>query len=261
MEFLKNHYEKLILGVVLIALAASTAMVSMNANTGEGEAETLSSNPYEAKAEPLDLTTNMVAYERLTNITKIDLSGGHYLFNPFVWQRKPDGSLITGSQLGVNGVKVTRISPLVFSVIYADHTSGEKPRYTFRITRVNPPDGKASTLPTAMSSTLMSPGEENDHFRFLEARGAGEDTQVVLEMKKDNEQVILSRGKKFERIDGYIADLRYDPENKNFNNVREKSSVVLSGETNNIVAVDATDIVLLSPSTTLKTTLKYNAAP
>ena len=80
-------------------------------------------------------------------------------------------------------------------------------------------------------------------------------------MKKDDEQVVLPKGKTYERVEGYITELRYDAENKDFKNIREKSSLVLSGETNNVVAVTAEDVILLNPATTLKTTLKYNAAP
>ena len=257
MEFLKNHYEKLILGVIIIGLVVAAVLVSMG-----GESDDMGGTDapvYEAKAKPLDLTTNLAALSRFTESESLDFEDGHYMFNPGVWQRKPDGSFVTGAQLGPKGLKIKKIDPLKFSVTFADVSSGATPRCSMRITRVNPPGEKG--LPTGMTSTLMAVGEENDFFKFLEARPADAPTEVVLEMKKDGEEVTLPKGKTYERIEGYIAELRYDAENKDFRNIREKSSLVLSGETNNVVAVTAEDVVLLNPATTLKTTLKYNAAP
>ena len=64
MEFLKNHYEKLILGVIIIGLVVAAVLVSMG-----GESDDMGGTDapvYEAKAKPLDLTTNLAALSRFT---------------------------------------------------------------------------------------------------------------------------------------------------------------------------------------------------
>ena len=260
MEFLKNHYEKLILGVIVIGLVVAAVMVSMQAES-TGEEEMVGLGGYEAKAQPVDTTTNLLALERFANSAVLNLDEGHYLFNPDIWRRKPDGSFITCEDLGLKGVKIKEILPLVFSVKFLDTgSSSSSTRFAMQIVRVNTPDTRG-TPPTSMSTVMMSVGEENDLFRLLEVRPADAPKEVSLEMKKDGQVVTLTKGQVFERTDGYIANLRYDAENRNFNNVRELSTITLLGETNRVVTLTSNELVLLNPATTLKTTLKYNAAP
>lgn len=259
MEFLKNHYEKLVLGVIVIGLVVAAVMVSMQAESA-GEEE-MAGSGYEAKAQPVDTSTNLLALERFANSAELNLDEGHYLFNPDVWRRKPDGSFITGEDLGPKGVKIKEILPLVFSVKFLDTgSSSSSTRFAMQIVRVNAPDARG-TPPTSMSTVMMSVGEENDLFKLLEVRPADAPKEVSLEMKKDAQVVTLTKGQVFERIDGYIANLRYDAENRNFNNVRELSTITLLGETNKVVTLTSNELVLLNPATTLRTTLKYNAAP
>lgn len=260
MEFLKNHYEKLILGVVLLGLAAATFMVSRADAGGDEFGDSGFSTVVESKARPIDISTNEMALARFTNVASLNLEDEHYLFNPAVWQRRPDGSFITGHKLGPKGLVVKSVTPLKFVAMFADVNSGSTPRCTMRVTRVLPP-GEKSGFPTMTSSTLMAVGDENDDFKFEEAQWDASPKAIVLTMKKNGEQVRLEQGKSFERIEGYMAELRYDVENKNFNKVREKSALVLTGETNNVVAVSPTEVVLVNPATSLRTTLKYNAAP
>ena len=259
MEFLKNHYEKLVLGVIVIGLVVAAVMVSMQAES-VGEEE-VAGFGYETKAQPVDISTNLLALERFTNSAKLNFEEGHYLFNPDIWRRRPDGSFITGEDLGPKGVKIKEILPLVFSVKFLDTgSSSSSTRFAMQIVRVNAPDARGTT-PTSMSTVMMSVGDENDLFKLLEVRPVDAPKEVLLEMKKDAQVVTLAKGQVFERIDGYIANLRYDAENRNFNNVRELSTITLLGETNKVVTLTSNELVLLKPATTLKTTLKYNAAP
>lgn len=258
MEFLKAHYEKLILGVVLLGLAVAAWFVSA-APKGEDEFGQSAGIVYESKATGVDTSTNEVALARFNVMTNLDLENHHQLFNPNVWQRKPDGSFVTGTKLGPKGLTIKSITPLKFTVTFVDVSEGISPRCSLRINRVNPPGEKG--MPTAMTSTLMAAGEKNKYFKFLEARPPEAPAEVVLEMEKDGQTVTLAKGKSYERIEGYMAELQYSAANKNFRNVREKTPLVLSGETNNVVSVTANEIILVNPSTTLKTTLKYNAAP
>lgn len=259
MDFLKAHYEKLILGVVLLGLAVAAWFVSA-APKGEDEfGQSPGAVVFESKATPLDTSTYDVALARFNALTNLDLENQHHLFNPNVWQRKPDGSFVTGTKLGPKGLVIDSITPLLFTVTFVDVSEGISPRCSLRIQRVNAPGEKG--MPTAMTSTLMAVGEKNKYFKFLEARPPESPTAVVLEMEEDGQTVTLEKGKSYERVEGYMAELQYSAENKNFRNVREKTPLVLSGETNNVVSVTANEIILLNPSTTLKTTLKYNAAP
>lgn len=251
MKFLKDHYEKLILGLVLIGLAFGAWKVSSITVDEMQDGGVV----YEAKAEPYNTETNESALARFTNIATLDFEDAHQLFNPNVWQRKPDGSFVTGNKLGAKGVTITDIKPLVFSVTFVDVGSGATPRCSMRINRVNPPDAKGG-VPTAMTSTLMAVGDSNEFFTLKEINPPEAPTEAVLEMKGEEQPITIAKGKSYERIEGYIAELRYDVENKTFRNVREKSALVLSGETNNVMGLNAQEVILVNPATSLKTTLK-----
>ena len=259
MEFLKDHYEKLVLGVIVIGLVVAAVMVSMQAGSTDGEMDGFGST-YQGKAQPVDTSTYLMALARFSNASPLNFDEGHYLFNPDIWRRKPDGSFITGEELGPKGVKIVRIEPLISSIKFLDTGVSSSTRAALQIVRVNAPD-RRGTPPTTMSTVMMSVGEENDLFKLLEARPPEAPKEVLLEMKKDGQLVTLAKDQVFERVDGYIASLRYDAENRNFNNVREESTITLLGETNRVVTLSSNEIVLLNPATTLKTTLKYNAAP
>ena len=71
MEFLKNHYEKLILGVIVIGLVVAAVMVSMQADSAVEEE--VGGFGYQAKAQPIDISTNLLALERFSNSVELNL--------------------------------------------------------------------------------------------------------------------------------------------------------------------------------------------
>jgi hypothetical protein len=69
----------------------------------------------------------------------------------------------------------------------------------------------------------------------------------------------LSRDKPFRRVDGYMADLKYDPESKKWLNQRVGSSLKFGDDEYNIVAINQNEVVLSAKSNQKKTTLTYNS--
>ena len=92
MELLKKHYEKVVLGVVLLGLVVTAAFLPlMIASERESlrimaEAE-LARRPKELP--PLDLSEPEKLLGRLQTTLNLDLSTTHKLFNPVVWKKKP----------------------------------------------------------------------------------------------------------------------------------------------------------------------------
>src|SRR4051812_26376575 len=113
MEFLKKHYEKILLSIVLLGVAIAAgwlpfaiaeAKIVLDART-----KTL---PAPKLVKPIDLTSNEAAVSRLKEATVLSFSGAHNLFNPVVWKQKFDGTLLkvtTGNEIGLKALNIVRI--------------------------------------------------------------------------------------------------------------------------------------------------------
>src|SRR5262245_51013145 len=118
MQFLKKHYEKIVLSVVLLGLAAASAALPLMVSQAQEQIENMATSVKRAKAKPwppLDLTTNQEPIRRIEGPVRVQLAGGHNLFNPVKWLRRGDGTIrkiVTGNEMGVGALRVTKIEPL-----------------------------------------------------------------------------------------------------------------------------------------------------
>ena len=107
MDFIKKHYEKIVLSVVLLSLAVGAALLPLKVSDVRQNLEdtqaglTVRSKPKLFK--PVDLTTNEIVVKRSLNVKPFDFATPHNIFNPVEWRKKPDGGLIkmeTGTEAG-----------------------------------------------------------------------------------------------------------------------------------------------------------------
>src|SRR3954470_13356754 len=116
MEFLKKHYEKLILSIVLLGLAAVAATLPMQVNKEKESEENRKNSLIGAKVTPfppIDLSTNQAVLEKVKKPIKFDIAGKHNLFNPVPWVEKPNGELVKiQGNVGIDALHVTAIHPL-----------------------------------------------------------------------------------------------------------------------------------------------------
>jgi hypothetical protein len=71
----------------------------------------------------------------------------------------------------------------------------------------------------------------------------------------------VSKEQPFKRVDGYKAEIRYDPERKSWHDQRVGSSPLnFNNEEYKIVAISANEVVLMSPNQK-KWPIKLNSAP
>ena len=119
MDFLKKHYEKILLGVVLLGLVGAMVflpfMILHDRNQLDETRTEIIIRPVKPLA-PLDLTAESNTMRRLQLPYRLDLETTNRLFNPVQWQKAVDGSLIkieSGNEVGPGAVVVTRINALV----------------------------------------------------------------------------------------------------------------------------------------------------
>ena len=69
----------------------------------------------------------------------------------------------------------------------------------------------------------------------------------------------LSKPKPFRRVDAYMADLKYSPEGKNWQDQRVNDDLKFAGDDYIIVAINRNEVVLSAKSNQKKTTLTYDS--
>lgn len=267
MDLLKNHYEKIILSVVLLGLAVAAAYlpievskVQQSLDQTTQEVDRLPVKPL----EPMDLSTNELAVARVEKPMPVPFaSQGHNVFNPGRWVRTQDGGMAPEEDFGIDQLAATRIVPLYTRIEFLGVRSSEvSVRYQIQVTR----EASEKASDQRPKLRFMTPGERDSSkdtlFVFREVQGPPEaPTGVVIELVEEGRSVTISEDKPFEEVDGYAADLRHLTTNRNYTDQRVDSRLALSGETYIIVAIGPADVTLENVHSHKRTTIHLDAAP
>jgi hypothetical protein len=252
MEFLKNHYEKVLLSVMLLGLAVAVAflpsqMPKPRETTGPETKQNFGK---------IDLKTNELAIKRLSSFKPLELSGAHNLLNPVLWRHTKEDTLIkvSGENVGPGAVKIDRIQPLLFSLGF-DGMTGPAAQMTL-VQQTN------KNLNARGKTTLyVVPKAKQDLFKITRLIGPAENpTGVEVELKNSPDPITIEKGHPYEVVSGYVADLRYEPESLILKYQRVGDALKFDGDTNNIVEINSNSVVLSASSGT-RTLIKLNTAP
>jgi hypothetical protein len=256
MQFLKKHYEKIILCAVLLGLAA--AAIWMGAKIAEVTDEVnqpIAGPPSKTKAlVPLDLTTDMLALAQVTNPPPVVLSGEHNLFNPVTW-RKINGELVKILKTGPDALTITNIAPL-YTVIAYDHSTGDGEGYYFSVQHQNL--GKRS-----IEYAKKGIAPKSGLYIIRGIKGAPEDpTELQLEIPDAQKTVWISKGNPYKQVDGYAVDMKYDPDPRSpLLKERVNDMITLDNELYKIVEITNNLIRVQSINNTKITTILWNGNP
>jgi hypothetical protein len=265
MEFLKKHYEKIVLSVVLLGLAAAAAALPLMVSQAQQQIEDMDRGVKRSKPKPwtlLDLSTNQAAIRRVESPGKVNLAGEHNVFNPVKWVRRGDGTvrkIVTGNEIGAGALRITRIEPLDLEVTFDGvRTNANKVQYLLTITE--------ERTSNARSNQRSAPlGVKGQFFTVERVVGDPADPQaVIVRLKDDTDTITITKDQPYKRIMSYMADLTYPLGNEEFKKKRAGDRIVLKGEgfeTNKIVAINQNEVVLSTEPTGKRTTIKFNSSP
>ena len=267
MDFLKKHYEKILLGVVLIGMAVALALLPFFISSEKTKLADMKAAVLHPKVKPLtnlDLTVPEQALKRLASPAVIDFGPPNRLFNPMPWQKAADGHLIARESVGPNRIVVTNVMPLYLELtLDSVNTSEQTPQYVIGIEKQAAQ--KESQRRKTQRLCSMNPPSKNEFFTMLEVKGKPEDpSAIVVQLNDTGEKAVISKDKPFRRVDGYTADLHYDLEKKTWKNRRVNSGPLsFNGEEYNIVAINQNEVVLSAKQNGKKWAIKANptAAP
>jgi hypothetical protein len=260
MDFIKKHYEKILLGVVLVGLAVAVVFLQFLVSSEQSKLNELTSNVLNPRVKPLtniDLTMLDSSLKRMATPATIDFGPPNRLFNPMPWQKGVDGHIIPSQKVGPTAVTVTNIVPLYLRLtLDSVNTSDSGPKYVIGIEK------QAAVIPSQRTKkqtySSLNPPSKNDTFTMVDVKGKpDEPSQIIVQLNDTTERAIITKDKPFSRVDGYMADLRYDPEKKNWPDKRVGAVLPFNGEDYKIVAINASEVVLSAPNQK-KWTIRYS---
>src|SRR5580704_6402976 len=109
MDFIKKHYEKIILSIVLLGLVGALLVLPFLISGDQSRMKDLTDTIITTRIAPLpdlDWTRQSNATARLDSPTEFDFSTTNKLFNPVEWQRTADNRIVKASYMGVQAAAV-----------------------------------------------------------------------------------------------------------------------------------------------------------
>jgi hypothetical protein len=269
MQFIKKNYEKVLLGLVLVGLAAVAVflllMVGSERQKQEERRNRIINRPVNPLAE-VDLSGVDTLLKRGQSVIALNFSDNtHKIFNPVRWQRTTDGRFVKNPPgQSLEKMEIVKITPLHFEIrLETINVSESATRYGFIVVQpaASRPNFRGARSHYASIGEKKEYGENKEAFVLVEATGNPENPEVVLEMIDAEQKITVAKEKPFRRVDGYTADLKFAPENRNFPNRRVGDRITVAGEAYNIVAITESEVVLSAESNKKKWTIKYSVTP
>lgn len=266
MEFIKKNYEKVILSIVLIGLIgvlvgmwfvimADKQRTADNTNSVIGTPKAL---------PPLDMSRQDAVLALLQQPPQLNFSETNKLFNPVQWMKAPDGHLIklsTSHQYGPGAAVVTKITPLYFVIrLESVETNLSAPHYKISV------EHQASPFP-AMRHAIPHYAGLGDTvsgvFKIIQVTGPPDDPTALNLQLPSGEKIIVKSDQPFQRVEGYSADIKYEPPNAtaservNATGLRIGDQINFAGDQYNIIDINQNEVRLLAQSNQKKYTLQY----
>jgi hypothetical protein len=210
----------------------------------------------------LDLSLPDAVLKRMAAPALVDFSAPNKLFNPMPWQKAADGHLIKvdATNVGPNAVTITKMTPLYLKLSLDSVTLLEAgPRYVIGIEKEAAPNLRDRPK----TQKYCSLNTKNETFTLRDVKTPADNptnVTVVLELNDTKQRAVVSREQPFRRIDGYVVDLKYGPENKTWTNKRIGAPLSFNGQDYNIVAINENEVVLSAKSNQKNWTVKYSAS-
>ncbi len=263
MLFLKRHYEKIILSLVLLGLVGTAVWLLHALGEATEKVQSASGNPPPPKVyKGVSLTNTIMALENLKAPPPLILSGEHNLFNPVTWKKKYDGTLIkiaSGKEEGPDALTIVKINPLHFTINY-EKAAGSG--YYLGVTReaaATPGERKKKQVYISLPTDARK-----DFFTVRSITGTGDDVSISLEVLVAKGKTIfttITPTQSYDRIDGYSIDLRYDLESgKDWKEKRIDDIIYFYGDAYKIVYIDENEVRIMANSNAKQTTIKWKAA-
>lgn len=275
MDFLKKHYEKVLLGLVLLGLAAGAVFLILMIPTERAALRAQSEEIIKRPAKPLealDLSQATALIGRTGGGNCLDLATSNKVFNSLPWLRKGEDNntlqkMALGNEIGIEAVQVTGIRPLYTTIAFESvrpaPAEGGEWRYDLTVEKEAAAKAAQRTrkhIPAALNG-------KTETFVIREIKGPVDNpSELVIELVETGERVSVSKDKPYKHVDGYMADFKYPPDNKTWKDQRVGAGgpgtvpITISGESYIVVAIGKNEVVFSAKSNNKKTPRPFAAA-
>lgn len=252
MEFLKKHYEKILLSVVLLGLGVAAGYLPILVKEAEAEskieATAQRSHSNTNSLPPIDFSKENKALQYMTNPLLLNLSDEHRLVNPFTWKVKADGTYIKVQKEGAEALQIKNNRPQ-YTVISYDRSGGAANGY-FLTTQQQ--SGKRSP-----EFLKLNEKSKSGLFTLRQVEGPSEEPTAVIIELTDGEKVTLTKAAPLQRVDSYVTDLFYPPDNKDFKDKKVNDQLPFAGDVYKIVYITNNEVRVQSNQTRKQTTITW----
>jgi hypothetical protein len=259
MDFIKKHYEKILLSVVLLGLVGALVFMALIIPSEQQKVRDIGEGIIGGRVVALtnlDWTERSNVIERLQSPYQLDFETTNRLFNPVDWERTVDGRLRKSSGTGPQAAFFTSIKPLYTALTLDSIQANELgARYVVGVER----QAAAAPYLRAKQQRFVSLDDvKKDVFTLLRVIGPPENPDyLVLRLADSGQEIQVSKSKPYRRADGYTADIKYDPDNRNWTGQRIGNHLKFAGDDYTIVDINSNEVVLLAQSNQKKWTLRY----
>lgn len=262
MQFLKKNWEKVLLGLVGFGLVVAVGFLPVMVANERARLVDLRNSILTRPVKPLE-SVNLAPFDavlsRAATPIHLDFSTTNKLFNPVRWLRAVNGSIFpspAGREL--EKLEITKITPLYLVISLESITPSDLgTRYGIVVNRQ-----AAQRAGQRRRQYFVSKGDKKEAFTLVNVKGPPDaPAALVLELPDSDKQVEIAKGKRYERVDGYMADLKYPPDNRTYLNRRVSDRLYIAGEEYTVASIKKDEVVLSAKSNGKKYTIKYHSGP
>lgn len=260
MNLIKKHYEKILLGAVLLGLVASLLVGQIMVAHDKQALADLTTTIIRTPPKPLpalDMSRETNILSREGSLYELDFETTNRLFNSMQWKRTVDGRLMkmeNGSE--ARALKVTDIRPLNFTLQFESFEPASQlgpARYQLSTEHL----GAVNPMQRRSRKHFLSAGEKDEALHLVSVSGPANDPQLTIKVLESDETVTVTMKKPYQEVEAYEADLTYPPEGKKWNAQRVGAALKFYNNNYNIVVIDQNEVVVSAESNQKRTTVPY----
>ncbi|HSY16875.1 MAG TPA: hypothetical protein VK815_01010 [Candidatus Acidoferrales bacterium] len=264
MDFLKKHYEKILLGLVLAGLIGALVFMPFYISSDNADMTALTEGIIKrtpTELTNLDLTVETTVTARLHGPYSLDLETGNRAFNPMEWVKDSQGGMMLAGHNGPQLVVVTNITPLYLNITLDTVTTNGNDIPTRYAVGVEKQAEKSPPKRHKVPRFISKGDKPNDTFGLVDVKSTPDNPdadELTIKLVDTGELVTISKQKSYKRVDAYAADFRYPPENKTFLHRREGDHVSFNGTDFIVDGVSQNEVILQDQSNQKKTARPFN---
>lgn len=288
MEFLKNHYEKVVLSLVLLLMAGGAVVLVLEAGSVDEQLAEFRKPLSVEGGEKLPPPNATNYWQILSNATRgpvLELGRHHRVFNPDLWLVNTNNELVSGRDVGPHKLVVTRIEPLSLKLELGVSVTPDRTSYFFRGVKEYELTPSAQRLNNTTIDIARTNAVVLDRNRKMAAiirkidnpgENASIEWDLVIGAAEPIKMPRISKATPISHIIEYATALEYKPENLKWPPdkltptapplpqpiplqylLRKDARLYFAGDTNIIVDVTASNVVVRAVSNDKQTTVSF----